>query len=178
MNFRFWVLLSSMSLIYDLVDGATIKGRVVAAQSQDRLESAEVFLKGTSIGVLAGLSGQYTLSKIPAGNFAIACRFIGYISKEVPLTITSEKTVLSVDFSLSEGSSELEGVHWLEKICNEQRLSLIKWGPSVTVILNKLLYWISLSFASINELEHFTSINFSDGRCYIDGFNVLLRRIF
>jgi TonB-dependent receptor len=98
---------------------ATVKGRVIAVQSNERLEGAEVFLKGTSFGVLAGLSGQYSLSKIPIGNFTLVCRFIGYVPQEIPITIGAESTILTLDFSLAEDSNELQSVQVVAHVDRE-----------------------------------------------------------
>jgi hypothetical protein len=110
MKFRSIAFLISVSFLSHLASAATIKGRVIAKESNERLEGAEVFIKGTSFGELAGLSGQYTLSKIPLGNYTLVCRFIGYSLQEVPVTISSENDVLTIDFSLTENNSELEVV--------------------------------------------------------------------
>ena len=58
----------------------TISGRVTAV-SGEPIVGASVIVKGTSIGNVTGISGEYTISAEPEQTLSFA--FLGYNTKEV-----------------------------------------------------------------------------------------------
>lgn len=61
-------------------DRRTVTG-TVADVNGEPLNGATVLVKGTTIGTVTDIDGQYSLSGVPA-NAIICCSYIGYISQE------------------------------------------------------------------------------------------------
>jgi TonB-linked SusC/RagA family outer membrane protein len=61
----------------------TIRGKITS-ESGEPLVGATVVVKGTTIGTVTDLDGNYVLSNIPSGDVTLVVSYIGYISKEVP----------------------------------------------------------------------------------------------
>jgi iron complex outermembrane recepter protein len=69
----------------------TITGKVVDNNSREPLIGATVVLDGTTRGVPTSLDGSFSLS-IPAGENNLVISYIGYITKELPVSISSGET--------------------------------------------------------------------------------------
>jgi TonB-dependent SusC/RagA subfamily outer membrane receptor len=70
------LIISSM-----LAQQRTISGRVSSAEEPDGLIGANILVKGTSIGVVTDLDGNYTV-QVPAGATTLVFSYIGYLSTE------------------------------------------------------------------------------------------------
>ncbi len=83
-----------------------IKGIAKDAISGEPLIGANVFLKGTSIGTAANLKGEYLIKSVPAGEHILVASYIGYVAKEVAITITANRTLVfdfELDYTVIEG---------------------------------------------------------------------------
>jgi len=60
----------------------TVKGKVVDAESNEGHIGASVVLKGTTIGIVTDINGDFSLS-VEAGDQKITISYIGYISQEL-----------------------------------------------------------------------------------------------
>lgn len=72
----------------------SLKGEVTDSLSDDPLYGANVYLIGTSLGTSADISGTYSLSRIPAGNYTLKVSYIGYKAKEFSIIINDKKTTI------------------------------------------------------------------------------------
>ena len=80
----------------------TISGRVTAV-SGEPIVGASVIVKGTSIGNVTGISGEYTISAEPEQTLSFA--FLGYDTKEVK--VGSRTTI---DVTLTEQNKQISEV--------------------------------------------------------------------
>ncbi len=70
-----------------------IEGTVMDRQHNELLIGANVFLKGTIYGAVTDLKGKFVISGIPAGNYTLLVKYIGYQSKEAGVSIQAGQTV-------------------------------------------------------------------------------------
>lgn len=63
----------------------SISGTVTDKQTGDPLPGVSVLVKGTSLGTSTDLEGRYTL-EIPSGKAVLVFSFVGYKSREVPVS--------------------------------------------------------------------------------------------
>ncbi|MCP4310393.1 MAG: TonB-dependent receptor plug domain-containing protein, partial [Bacteroidetes bacterium] len=68
-----------------------------------------VYIEGTAFGTATSLDGSYTLSKIPAGEYDLQIRYIGYSLKSVSVSIVAGETVIQ-DIELAEDAVQLDDV--------------------------------------------------------------------
>ncbi len=101
----------SMLLWFSLLAGSvtaqqfTLKGNVTESSTNEPLAGVNVIVKGTSIGVITDIEGNYTLS-IPGTQATLVFSFIGYLTQE--LTVSSSTSSLNV--SMDEDITSLEEV--------------------------------------------------------------------
>ena len=82
-------------------DPGSISGRVLDKVSGEGLPGANVFIEGTAFGTATGLDGSFTLAKIPAGEYELSIRYIGYSIQTVTINIEDGETLIQ-DIELVE----------------------------------------------------------------------------
>lgn len=88
-----FLLLLSFGTLFAQGSGR-ITGTVTDVTTGTPLFGANVFLKGVSIGAATDLDGKYTITQIPAGDYLMAIRYIGYQEKELEVTVQANKTIV------------------------------------------------------------------------------------
>jgi len=83
-----------------------VTGKVIDSNGET-LIGASILVKGTLIGTIADLDGNYTLPDIPIGTQTIVVSFMGYSTKESTVQITDNSTT-TIDFTLEEDTKQLE----------------------------------------------------------------------
>ena len=76
-----------------------INGTVKDSKTGKPLVGANVFLKATSLGTATRSDGTYQISNVDTGKYILQSSYIGYVSKEVEIKITSLQ-VVKIDFEL------------------------------------------------------------------------------
>ena len=93
----FPLFLSSVILAQDGV--GQIQGAVTDSTTGGYLFGANVFLEGTSLGAATDITGKYQVTRVPSGSYNLIVRYIGYKTKEIPITVVGGKT-LELDVTL------------------------------------------------------------------------------
>lgn len=81
-----------------LAQDYTITGVVTSSSSGEKLEGANIVLKGTTIGTASDENGKYSISA-PAGEYTIACSYIGFTKVEQDINLNKN---LELNFSLKD----------------------------------------------------------------------------
>ncbi|MQA92270.1 MAG: hypothetical protein GEU90_18925 [Gemmatimonas sp.] len=87
----------------------TITGRVVDAQTQRPLASAQVFVLETSIGALTRADGSYQLTNVPDGTHTIRVQLIGYTGQDQTATVAPGSSSV-VDFEMAGEALALDEI--------------------------------------------------------------------
>jgi TonB-dependent receptor len=101
MLFAIWACLLSLLLstaVFAAGNGS-IAGTVKDAQTGEPLPGANILIVGTSIGAASNLNGEYTLPKVPVGEYTLRATYIGYEQLEIRVTIVAD-TKVNQDFQL------------------------------------------------------------------------------
>ena len=69
----------------------TITGKLIDAGTDEALIGATVVVDGTTIGMVTNFDGIFELS-LEAGKQTIIMSYIGYITKEMVVSVTNDKT--------------------------------------------------------------------------------------
>ena len=77
-----------------LLASGVIKGKIYDEETREALPSANVYIKGTSIGAAADLNGVYSIPNAPIGPLTIVVAFIGYESREVDVVVRQGATTV------------------------------------------------------------------------------------
>lgn len=86
---------------------ASLSGKVTD-QNGMALPGANVYIKGTTIGTISDMDGNFTLSGVPSGNQTLVATFVGYTNQEQSVTVSDASQ--SVSFSLTEDAVQVEEV--------------------------------------------------------------------
>lgn len=122
-----FLLLFSGSPVFAQQSHGSIKGQVTGVNGEI-LPGASVFIKGTNIGGVTDLAGNYTLVNVPAGGQTVTINYMGFAPEEQSVGVIAGKTVFananlkSADLNLGEVTvtALLEGQR---KALNQQRNS-------------------------------------------------------
>ena len=68
-----------------------ITGVVQDAATGEPLPGANVSIQGTTIGVATDADGRFTLRRVPAGEHQVVYGFLGYATKQVPVTLEADQ---------------------------------------------------------------------------------------
>lgn len=86
-----------------------ISGIVVDKVSGESLPGANVILEGTSLGTSTNAEGEYILHQIPAGDYELITKYIGYKTQTTSVTVVAGKTT-EVNVELDYAAVEVEDV--------------------------------------------------------------------
>ena len=96
-----------MSAVYAGTTGK-ISGTITDATSKDPLISANVVLKGTSLGANSDLDGHFTIINIPPGVYNITISMVGYRKIQINDVKVNVDFTTNLDESLQQESVEME----------------------------------------------------------------------
>jgi len=85
-----------------------ISGRVSDADTKEYLPGANVMLRGTGMGASTDRVGAFRIFNVPAGDYEIVVRYIGYEETAVPVTVGSG--AITKDISLKPSVVQLSGI--------------------------------------------------------------------
>jgi TonB-linked SusC/RagA family outer membrane protein len=87
----------------------TIRGEVVAQQTQRPLAGAQVSIPGTRLGTLTNAQGQYLIVGVAPGNKTVRVQMIGFGVAENPVDVVAGETATQ-NFQLSQTAIALDEV--------------------------------------------------------------------
>lgn len=87
-----------------------VVGRVVSTHTGEPIVAAQVYLPGTSIGVLSDAAGRFVLRDVPGGTHTVAAQTIGYGAKNVTDVRVAAGAVTTLDISLTPEAIALDEV--------------------------------------------------------------------
>lgn len=115
--FLFFTLLS-------FAQNGTVNGVVSDKDLKNEpLPFANVTIKGTTFGATTDIDGKYAI-EVPEGNHIIVFSFLGYESKEVPLTVKANEKV-TVNETIGSGSVTMEDVVVKATVSREKEAALL-----------------------------------------------------
>jgi len=71
----------------------SLRGTVVDAETQRRLEGVNIILEGTSLGTSSDAKGEFLLTNIPAGSYTVVISYVGYAAQSVSAVVEAGKEV-------------------------------------------------------------------------------------
>ena len=96
-------LLSALFICLQVSAQRTLSGKVLSASTGKPIEAASVYINDLRLGAVTDTSGNYHFKNLPAGNYVVEARSLGYKSVTQNISFTSTSTH---DFSLPENIVE------------------------------------------------------------------------
>jgi len=89
---------SAVALNPQQVTTGEVTGKIVDSRTREELYGASIILQGTAIGAVANPDGNYLITRLPAGNQILVVRYLGYVTKEVEVTVVAgQRIVLNIE---------------------------------------------------------------------------------
>ncbi|TRX48578.1 TonB-dependent receptor [Fulvivirga sp. M361] len=85
-----------------------LTGKITDAQSGEELPGATVRVKGTTVGAVTDIYGEYLLT-VPAGKHTLEFSFLGYASKELEVDV-EVGTIAELNIQLSTDAQQLDEI--------------------------------------------------------------------
>ena len=83
----------------------TLAGTVTEGSTGERIPFAAISIQGSTLGTTTDVNGYFILEKTPSDTVTIAVRYLGYRTKEIKLTPSSDNQPIII--SLEEQSANL-----------------------------------------------------------------------
>jgi outer membrane receptor for ferrienterochelin and colicin len=149
-----------------LLAGTTgkIAGKITDAATGETLVSANIIVKGTSLGTISDIDGNYSILNIPPGVYSMSVTIIGYQQIQFDNVSVSVDLTTLIDAALQVKAVELESI-----IVTAERPMVIKdmTGSLATTTAEQIQ---NLPVQSVQQVLRLTAgVIESDGRLYIRG---------
>ncbi|SEP16670.1 TonB-dependent receptor [Flavobacterium sp. CF108] len=165
-NLRFLFIALFICTISIAQNKGTISGVLTDKETNNAaLPFANVLIKGTNISVNTDIDGKYSLNVNP-GNYTIVFSFVGYETKEAPVTVKAGETV-TVNQVLSSGSFTLKDVVVKSTASKEKETALLLEQKNA-VVIKQSIGAQEMSRKGVSDVEEgltkITGITKVDGR--------------
>ncbi len=107
-----------------------IDGRITDQTTGRPIESAQVFVEGTTLGAMTNAQGAYRITGVPARAVSVRVRALGYSPMARTVTVAAGETA-KLDFTINTSAIQLDQV---VVTGSGQRTEVKKMGNSVAVI--------------------------------------------
>ncbi|MDD3079449.1 MAG: TonB-dependent receptor [Paludibacter sp.] len=103
------ILLLGLILMYSftlVAQKSTLKGKVTDKKTHESLIGVSVLIKGTTVGTITNLDGEYVIENVNAGQTTVVFSLVGYNTVESNVEINPKQTA-TLDVELQEGLIQL-----------------------------------------------------------------------
>ena len=108
-------------LVFSLIQAQTVKGVLTDEETGEAIPFANVVLDGTRYGAATDLNGFYLINKMPAGDYTLRVRFVGYQEYTESITIGKGQTIVR-NISLKTESKTLKTVVVTDNRIEERKI--------------------------------------------------------
>lgn len=74
-------------------ESGRVRGKVIDKTTKEPLPGANILLEGTSLGAATTTEGEYYIPRVPAGNYILVVKYIGYKDQKMPISVVAGKTL-------------------------------------------------------------------------------------
>jgi len=169
------------SLLSAQVETASITGKVTDLLTDQPVDYATIYVKGSTTAVESGATGRY-LATVPAGeDFILVFSRLGYRETEVSVRVLPEGSTKQIDVALAPTESTLEVVVRESKIEEggmiRETPEAIRLLPSTTGNLESILPHLALGVSSgaggeLTSQYNVRGGNYDENLVYVNGFEI------
>jgi iron complex outermembrane receptor protein len=84
-----------------------VSGKITDQQTGDALPGATVTIQNLAVSTVSNAAGKYTFTNLKGGNYAVSVSYIGYVTAQKTITVSTSTTV---DFTISRSNTVTEEV--------------------------------------------------------------------
>ncbi len=115
----------------DVSSDANIYGHIIDKATGEHLPYINIYLKGTTIGIMTDATGHYFLKNIPEGSYVIGVKSLGYATIERDITVRKGETV-ELNFNLVKEQISLDEV----VVSANRNVTTRRMAPSLVKVLD------------------------------------------
>ena len=119
-GFYIFLLITSLFSLSTFAQG-TVKGVLFDESNGEAIPFANVVLEGTTHGCATDLNGFFLINKVPAGEYVLKVRYMGYEEYGQKVTVENRRTV-TVTIHLKPAAQMLKAVEISENKAEERRV--------------------------------------------------------
>ena len=108
-------------LVLSLIHAQTVKGVLTDEATGEAIPFANVVLDGTRYGAATDLNGFYLINKMPAGEYTLRVRYVGYQEYNETITIGKGQTILR-NISLKAEAKTLKTINVTDNRIEERKI--------------------------------------------------------
>ena len=98
------IFLSSQSFALSTADDAVLSGRIKDKQTGEYLIGVNVQLKGSTLRTATNSEGFFRFTNLPEGNQTLVISYLGFLNKEVAVSLTQTPQELSIELEATAKS--------------------------------------------------------------------------
>ncbi|MDF1543831.1 MAG: TonB-dependent receptor [bacterium] len=102
--------LSGLAITSNAAEMGKIAGQIVNAATGETLIGATITVKGTELGAMTDLDGNYLIKSVPAGTYTLVISSIAYTPVEITSVIVTAGETNRINTSLKEQAHQVQGV--------------------------------------------------------------------
>ena len=91
------LLLSLFLVPFAMAQTGSLTGTITDSRTGDEIPGVNLFIPDLERGAVTDLDGTYTIQSIPVGEYSIRITFIGYITQELDVDITTGTNTLDIE---------------------------------------------------------------------------------
>lgn len=131
---------------------ANIYGHVVDKQTAEHLPYINVYLKGTTMGVMTDATGHYFLKNIPEGDYVVGVKSLGYETAEKTVSVRKGETC-ELNFAIGKEQISLDEI----VVSANRNVTTRRMAPSLVKVLD------IATLSTVNAASIADGLNFQPG---------------
>jgi outer membrane cobalamin receptor len=170
------LLLFLLLSVSQTITGAQVRGIVSDLNTKEVLIGSTLLIKELKSGTNTGLDGTYRISNIPAGHYTLVISYIGYISKEIEITVKSEDEIISQDVELASSDISIDEVTitaFSERSSDKSARLSEKMAPNILNIVSARTIELSPDLTIANVIQRVSGVNLEKGNSGDDQYATL-----
>lgn len=113
----------------------TIAGKLTDREyNNEPLPFANVFIKGTTIGVTSDFDGLYTIENLKPGIYNVVFSYVGYETVEIPNVEVTANNITNIDLPMKASAAALDEVVIKTTVSRESEVALLLEQKKATTI--------------------------------------------
>lgn len=132
------VCLATLLSVAAFAQTGTVKGRIIDGTNNEGLVGANVMLKGTAVGAMTDINGDFTINNVEAGKKTFVVSFIGYLPQEIQATVKAGGVTELGSINVKADAIGLSEVEVVAAIAQDRKTPVSVSNIKAEVIENKL----------------------------------------
>lgn len=114
-------VLFTLLSVWAFAQTGSISGKVTDGDSYEPLPGANILIKGTSLGTISDINGEFKIDQLNPGNYLLEISFIGYEPNESFVTVRAGKNMTIGEIKLKPSTIGLQEVMVIASVATDRK---------------------------------------------------------